>query len=61
MNSTKKAARVAGLLYLLVSIPGAFSLLYIPSHFVVSGDATATPATRSRLLNLFSASASSPN
>src|SRR5713226_2737234 len=42
MNSTKKTARLAGLLYVLVSIPGAFSLLYIPSHFVVSGDATAT-------------------
>src|SRR5258707_2898361 len=41
-NSTKKTARLAGLLYVLVSIPGAFSLLYIPSHFVVSGDATAT-------------------
>jgi len=42
MNSTKKTARLAGLLYVLVSIPGAFSLLYVPSHFVVSGDATAT-------------------
>lgn len=40
--STKKAARVAGLLYLLASIPGAFSLLYIPSHFIVSGNAAAT-------------------
>jgi hypothetical protein len=42
MNSTKKAARVAGLWYLLASIPGVFSLLYIPSHFIVSGDAAAT-------------------
>jgi hypothetical protein len=42
MNSTKKAARVAGLLYVLASIPGVFSLLYIPSHFIVSGDAAAT-------------------
>jgi len=42
MNSTKKAARVAGLLYILASIPGVFSLLYIPSHFIVSGDAAAT-------------------
>jgi hypothetical protein len=42
MNSTKKAARVAGLLYVLTSIPGVFSLLYIPSHFIVSGDAAAT-------------------
>src|SRR5262249_1877229 len=42
MNSTKRAARVAGFLYLLTSIPGFFSLLYVPSHFIVSGDATAT-------------------
>lgn len=42
MNSTKRQARVAGLLYLLASIPGAFCLIYIPSHFIVSGDAAAT-------------------
>ena len=42
MNSTKRQARVAGLLYLLTSIPGFFSLMYIPSHFMVSGNATAT-------------------
>jgi len=42
MNSTKKAARVAGILYVLTSIPGAFSLLYVPPHFIVSGDPAAT-------------------
>ena len=42
MNSTKKAARIAGLLYLLTSIPGFFSLVYIPSRFIVYGDAAAT-------------------
>ncbi|HKW63168.1 MAG TPA: DUF4386 domain-containing protein [Candidatus Acidoferrum sp.] len=42
MNSAKKQARVAGLLYLLASIPGVFCLIYIPSHFIVSGDAAAT-------------------
>lgn len=42
MNSTKKQARIAGLLYLLASIPGVFCLVYIPSHFIVSGDASAT-------------------
>lgn len=40
--STKKAARFAGLLYVLVSMPGMFSLLYVPSHFIVQGDAAAT-------------------
>lgn len=42
MNSTKKTARVAGLLYLLMSIPGGFSLLYVPSVLIVPGDAAAT-------------------
>lgn len=42
MTSTKKQARVAGLLYLLASLPGAFSLLYVPSRFIVSGDAAST-------------------
>jgi len=42
MNSTKKAARVAGLLSIVASIPCMFSQLYVPSHFIVSGDAAAT-------------------
>lgn len=42
MSSTKRAARVAGWLYLLTSIPGFFCLIYIPSHFIVSGNAAAT-------------------
>ena len=42
MNSTKKAARLAGLLYAATLIPGFFSLLYVPSRFIVSGDAAAT-------------------
>ncbi|MGB7621720.1 MAG: DUF4386 domain-containing protein [Terriglobia bacterium] len=42
MNSTKKAARIAGLLYVLMSIPGGFSLLYVPSVLIARGDATAT-------------------
>ncbi len=42
MTSTKKAARVAGLIYFLAGLPAPFSLLYIPSVFMVTGDATAT-------------------
>jgi Domain of unknown function (DUF4386) len=42
MNSTKKAARVAGLLYVSMSLLGVFCLLYIPSRFIVWGDAAAT-------------------
>lgn len=40
--STKKTARVAGLLYLVFSIPGFFGLIYVPSVLIVRGDATAT-------------------
>ena len=42
MNSAKKQARVAGLLYLLASIIGCFGLIYIPGKLIVTGDATAT-------------------
>lgn len=42
MNSIKKQARVAGLLYLLASIPAPFALIYVPSKLIVFGDATAT-------------------
>src|SRR5450759_1785933 len=42
MNSTKKAARVAGLLYVLACLPAPFNLIYIPRTLIVPGDATAT-------------------
>lgn len=42
MNSTKKAARVAGLLYLVACIPAPFSLIYVPNTLIVPGNATAT-------------------
>jgi len=42
MNSTKKAARVAGLLYFVFSLFGVFGLLYVPSVIIVHGDAAAT-------------------
>jgi hypothetical protein len=42
MNSTKKQARVAGILYLLASIIGFFGLIDVPSTLIISGDATAT-------------------
>jgi hypothetical protein len=42
MNSTKKAARIAGFLYLLASVPCIVSQLYVPAHFIVSGDAAST-------------------
>ena len=42
MNSIKKQARLAGLLYLLASIPAPFAWVYVPSKLIVTGDATAT-------------------
>lgn len=42
MNSIKKRARIAGLLYLVVALTGPFVLIYVPARLFVSGDAAAT-------------------
>jgi len=42
VRSRKHTARLAGLLYLLASLPAAFALIYIPSVFLATGDAAAT-------------------
>jgi uncharacterized protein DUF4386 len=42
MNRTKRQARLAGLLYLLASIPAPFGLIYVPNKLIVLNDATAT-------------------
>ena len=42
MHPIKKAARIAGLLYLFVVLAGPFVLLYVPGKLFVRGDATAT-------------------
>src|ERR1700688_238153 len=42
MNSTKKTARIAGLLYLLNGVTGFFGIIYVPSRLIVSGNAAAT-------------------
>jgi hypothetical protein len=44
MTSTRNQGRLVGLLYLLVSIPGAVALIYVPTRLIVRGDATATAA-----------------
>jgi hypothetical protein len=38
----QQTARLGGALYLAMGLPGAFALVYIPSVFIVPGDATAT-------------------
>ncbi|GAA4891972.1 DUF4386 domain-containing protein [Flaviramulus aquimarinus] len=40
MNSKKKTARIAGILYLLIAITGGFGIMYAPSSIIVSDDAT---------------------
>jgi hypothetical protein len=42
MNPTKKTARIAGLLYLIVVLAGFFNLIYVPSQLIVWTDADAT-------------------
>lgn len=42
LRSRKSIARRAGILYLLMAISAAFSLMYNPSKILVQGDATAT-------------------
>jgi hypothetical protein len=42
MNSNRNPGRFAGLLYVLVSIPGIFALIYVPGKLIVDGNATAT-------------------
>jgi uncharacterized protein DUF4386 len=42
MNSTKKTARIAGLLYLVNGVTGFFGIIYVPSRLIASGNAAAT-------------------
>ncbi len=42
MSSTKKTARIAGWLYLLLLITGVVSIMYVPRTLFVSGNAAAT-------------------
>ena len=42
MSSTKKTARTAGLLYLVNGVTGFFSIIYVPSRLIVTGNAAAT-------------------
>jgi hypothetical protein len=53
LRFTKNPGRFAGLLYALVSIPGVFALLYVPSKIIVHGDATATAANIAAHESLF--------
>jgi hypothetical protein len=55
MSSTKNPGRFVGLLYALVSIPGAFALVYVPNKLIVDGNATATASNIAASETLFRA------
>lgn len=42
MDSTKKTARIAGLLYLVNGVTGFFGIIYVPGKLIVSGNTGAT-------------------
>jgi hypothetical protein len=42
MHPTRKSARVAGLLYVLMGVTAPFTLIYLPRKLIVPGNATAT-------------------
>src|SRR2546423_7835628 len=42
MSFAKNPGRFAGLLYILMSIPGFFAMVYVPSKLIVHGNAAAT-------------------
>ena len=42
MNSTKKMARIAGLLYLVNGVTGFFGIIYVPSRLIVSRNSAVT-------------------
>src|SRR5580765_6668213 len=42
MSSSAATTRVPGWLYLLMGVPAVFNLQYMPSAFIVPGDAAAT-------------------
>jgi hypothetical protein len=44
MNSVKRLARVAGVLYLLITVAAIVAHFYVPSQVIVPGDAAATAA-----------------
>ena len=44
MNSAKRLARIAGVLYLLITVAAIVAHFYVPSQVIVPGDAAATAA-----------------
>src|SRR6202158_1058911 len=53
MSSTKNPGRFAGLLYILMSIPGFIAMMYVPSKLIVHGNAAATASNIAASETLF--------
>jgi Domain of unknown function (DUF4386) len=53
MDSTRNPGRLAGLLYVVMSIFGFFAMMYVPSKLIVHGNATATANNISASETLF--------
>jgi hypothetical protein len=53
MSSTKNQGRFAGLLYVLMGVPGFFAIVYVPSKLMVDGNAAATASNIAASEGLF--------
>src|SRR5215813_4075535 len=55
MNAVSKsqAAKVAGILYLLMTLTGLFAELYVPSRLIIQGDTAATARNITSSYGLF--------
>jgi hypothetical protein len=55
MSPTRNPGRFVGLLYVLISVPAVFALIYVPSKLIVHGNATATASNIAASETLFRA------
>lgn len=53
MSFIRNRGRFAGLLYVLISIPGVFALIYVPNKLIVHGNAAATASNIAASETLF--------
>lgn len=53
MNTNKKTAKIAGLLYLVVVLTGIFSLMYVPSQLIIWDSASTTTSKIAAAETLF--------
>jgi hypothetical protein len=53
MGSTRNPGRFAGLLYILMSVPGVFAMMSVPSKLIVHGNPAATASYSAASETLF--------